>query len=604
MADKKDKFAKLEAKYDKAYDKKDALAEQIDALRKEILDEQDQKKKDKLRSKRDALIKERDSIVITEEMVKIPMAPKTKKIVTAVVAVVLIIALLCCYVGTGFVRKGMAATLGWPQKVFTAYTITDADGEKHSVKVDTYNYYFAMVYNNLQSTANQYEQYGIDLEQANMNVDFDKKLSQQTRTEDGEETTWLEYVQSEVEKSIKDTYTYYYMAVKANDGKEPKITDEQKQEIKDALNSYKDSAHNYGYTVSGYLEAAMGHGVTKEVFKREAKVSYIAQNYQEEYQDELANQTYSAEDLEAYKKDNLASLQAVDIKMFECDTEDDAKAFKKALKADGSNFAELASKYSEDDFDKEANKDAVETTYTAMTRGTMENLSFAISTAEEHSEDEENAEGEHEHARPGLDWLYSKDRKAGDIKQDSTTIVYVVKPVYLSDVKTISVRHILIAPESEEETDENSQKSAKECTPAEWKKAYNKAKDVLAEYKKGEKTAEAFGALAKEYTSDSNGDKGGLYENVTPNQMVPSFNAWCFDSARKAGDVAIVKSEFGYHVMFFEGTGDQKVWEYTAQQALASEDGNKTLEEIEEKTTIKKNWFGSRYFEIDTDIDA
>lgn len=36
--------------------------------------------------------------------------------------------------------------------------------------------------------------------------------------------------------------------------------------------------------------------------------------------------------------------------------------------------------------------------------------------------------------------------------------------------------------------------------------------------------------------------------------MVNSFSAWCFDSSRKAGDTAIVKSDFGYHIMYFVGT--------------------------------------------------
>ena len=256
MAENKDKLAKLEAKYDKAYDRKDALAEQIESLRKDILNEPDQKKKNKLRSKRDALINERDSIIITEDTVKIPMAPKTKKIITAVIAIIVVIALLFAYVATGFVRKGMAATLGWPQKTFTAYTLTDADGEKHDIKVNTYNYYFALYYNNLQSTVSSYKQYGIDLDEANMNVDFDKKLSEQTRTEDGKTTTWLEYVQEQVEDSIKDTYASYYKAVKENKGKDPEITDDQKKEIKDALKNYKESAHKYGYTVCPLGQAA------------------------------------------------------------------------------------------------------------------------------------------------------------------------------------------------------------------------------------------------------------------------------------------------------------------------------------------------------------
>lgn len=589
MAENKDKLAKLEAKYDKAYDRKDALAEQIESLRKDILNEPDQKKKNKLRSKRDALINERDSIIITEDTVKIPMAPKTKKIITAVIAIIVVIALIFTYVATGFVRKGMAATLGWPQKTFTAYTLTDADGEKHDIKVNTYNYYFALYYNNLQSTVSSYKQYGIDLDEANMNVDFDKKLSEQTRTEDGKTTTWLEYVQEQVEDSIKDTYANYYKAVKENKGKDPEIKDDQKKEIKDALKSYKESAHKYGYTVSGYIEAAMGHGVTKDVFVREATISYIAENYESDHKNDSDAKTYTDKELNAYKKKNKSKLQSVDIKMFECDSEDDAKAFKKALKADGSNFAALASKYSSDDFDKKANKNSQETTYNDMARSTMEGLSVAISTADDDKK------------YPGLDWLYSSDRKAGDVRQDSTTVVYVVKPVYMSDAKTVNVRHILIAPESSNSSDNSSSStSAKDCTDKEWAAAEKKAKSILAKYNSGDKTSKSFAKLAKSNSSDGNASNGGLYENVIPNQMVPTFNAWCFDSSRKAGDVGIVKTEYGYHIMYFEGKNDQAVWQYIAQQKLAADDTQKEHDSI----TLKKNWFGSRYLEIDTDIDA
>lgn len=589
MAENKDKLAKLEAKYDKAYDRKDALAEQIESLRKDILNEPDQKKKNKLRSKRDALINERDSIIITEDTVKIPMAPKTKKIITAVIAIIVVIALLFAYVATGFVRKGMAATLGWPQKTFTAYTLTDADGEKHDIKVNTYNYYFALYYNNLQSTVSSYKQYGIDLDEANMNVDFDKKLSEQTRTQDGKTTTWLEYVQEQVEDSIKDTYASYYKAVKENKGKDPEIKDDQKKEIKDALKNYKESAHKYGYTVSGYIEAAMGHGVTKDVFVREATISYIAENYDSDHKNDSDSKTYTDKELNAYKKKNKSKLQSVDIKMFECDSEDDAKAFKKALKADGSNFAALASKYSSDDFDKKANKNTQETTYNDMARSTMEGLSVAISTADDDKK------------YPGLDWLYSSDRKAGDVRQDSTTVVYVVKPVYMSDAKTVNVRHILIAPESSKSSDNSSSsKSAKDCTDKEWAAAEKKAKSILAKYNSGDKTSKSFAKIAKSNSSDGNASNGGLYENIIPNQMVPTFNAWCFDSSRKVGDVGIVKTEYGYHIMYFEGKNDQAVWKYIAQQKLAADDTQKEHDSI----TLKKNWFGSRYLEIDTDIDA
>lgn len=585
------KFAKLEAKYDKAYERKDALTEQIESLKSEILDENDQKKKKKLREKRDALIKERDSIVITEDELVLPMAPKTKKIITAVVSIVVVIALVFTYVATGAVRKGMSGTLGWPQSTFTAYTFKDTEGTKHKIKISTYNYYFSMYYNNLKNTTKQYQQYGLDLDQLNMNVDFDKKFSAQTRTDDDKTQTWLEYVQEQVEDQIKDTYMYYYMAVKANDGTEPDITEDEQKEIDDALDKYETSAKQYGYTLSGYLEAAMGKGVNEEVFRREAKISYIADAYEKEYQEQLNDKTYDESDLEAYRDAHLADLQSVDMKLFECDNEDDAKAFWDELKDDGSNFAELASKYSSDDWDKEENKNDVQTTYTNMTLGTMKNLGFAISTADDDSKE----------TYSGLDWLYSSDRKAGDKTQNSTSVVYVIKPVYLSEVNTVNVRHILIKPET---GDDSSSSDAKSATEEQWQDAYDKAKSILDEYNDGEKTAEAFGELAKSNSADSNASTGGLYENVTPNQMVATFNAWCFDSDRAAGDVAIVKTQYGYHVMYFESEGEYTVWQYTAQQALASDDGTTALDDLKAKAELKKHWFGSRYFEIDTDIDS
>lgn len=590
------KQAKLDAKQEKADTKKEELVSEIDKIRTQILEEKDEKQKKKLRRQRDDLTAQYEGIKHSKDGMTIPMARKTKKIVNSVIAVIVVIALLFAYIGTGVCRHGLFSSFGVPQSTLTAFTLTDGKGKSHNIKVSTYNYYFAMKYNTLQNQKKQYEQYGIDLSTANLNVDFDKKLSKQTvKNDDGKTVTWAEYIQEQVIDSIKSTYLYYYEAVAANKGKEPSITDDQKSELKDTIKEYNDSAKKYGYTLSGYLTAAMGKGVTEEVFRREAKISYIAENYQSDYKNELNSKKYSNEKYEEYKKDNYDDLKSVDVKMFECDSEDDAKAFAKALKADGSNFADLASKYSSSDWDKEHNKDAVETTYKDITPATLKNLSYAIATA-----DEKNGK-----KYSGLDWLYAKSRKAGDIKQYSTTVVYVLKPVYFSNQKTVNVRHILIKPETSSSSSSTSSTSdATTATSKQWKAAQKKADKILKEFNDGKKTEEAFADLAKENSEDSNKDDGGLYENVTPHQMVNTFDAWCFDSSRKAGDTAIVQTKYGYHIMYFSGYGDLKVWEYTAQQSLASKDSKDTQKELEDSYKIKTNWLGSRFFEKDTDIDS
>lgn len=595
------KQAKLDAKKEKAEAKKAELREEIDKLKKQIVEEKDEKEKEVMRKKRDDLISQLESIKNSKDGMTIPMPPLMKKRITACVAVVVVVALLVTYVATGAMRYGLLSYFGVPQSTLTAYTITDGDGEKHSVKVSTYNYYFALYYNNLRSQQEQYSQYGVDLGDDGK-IDFEKKLKDQTTTnDDGDTITWAQKVHDDVMDNIKNTYLYYYEAVKANDGKEPKITADQKKELKETISSYKETANSKGFTVSGYLTAALGKGVDLDVFKREAKISYISENYKEEYQDELNSKEYSNNDYNKYLKEHKSDLQVVDVKFFECQSEDDAKAFVKALASDGSNFAELAAKYtsSDDKFEKKANEDPTETTYKEMTRANFQSLGAAIAQADEHEHSDDEKE---EHKYSGLDWIFSSKRKEGDVKQVSTSVVYMLKKARISETKTVNVRHILISPLSKKDQ-EAGEKQATDASAKEWAAAEKKAKKILADYKKGDKTAEAFGELAKKNSTDSNADDGGLYENVTPNQMVPTFNAWCFDSSRKTGDTGIVKTEYGYHIMYFEGQGKLPVWKYTAQQALASDDGTKAQEKLEKSYKIKENWLGSRFFEIDTDID-
>ncbi len=592
------KPSRLEAKAEKATAKKEEINKKLKEIKEKILEEKDEKEKEKLRKERDLLIEERDAIIITDEKVVIPMAKKAKKALISCIAIVCVVALLCAYVATGAAKHGFISSLGWPQKTFTGMVITDVDGEKHNVKVSTYNYYFAVYYNNLQQSQSYLAQYGAG---DSSQVDFDKAFAKQTtEDEDGKKITWAKKAEDEVLHNIKDVYGYYYAAVKANKGKEPEITEDQKKELQETLDGYKKSAKEYGFTLSAYLMAAMGDGVDADTFTHEATVSYIADNYKQDYQKDLTNKEYTEKELNDYLEKNRDSLVSVDVKFFEASNADDAKAFVKALNDDGSNFAELAVKYAEDD-DKATYKDELETTYYNATRSTFSNLGAALATPTDEKDDTDNEETKNE--TPGLDWVFSKDRKAGDKKVYSTSVVYILKPVNLSDAKTVSVRHILIQPEKKDENGETSTVNLSEADKDQKKAAKEKADSVLKEYNDGTKSEDAFAALAKKYSSDSNASDGGLYENVVPNQMVSSFNAWCFDSKRKAGDVAIVETEYGYHVMYFVSKNDKLVWQYTAQTALASESSTTKFDEIEKKVKVKKAYPGAFYFEIDTDID-
>ncbi|MGN0534133.1 MAG: peptidylprolyl isomerase [Eubacterium sp.] len=591
-AKKAKKLAKEQKVKEKNEAKRAAIKAEIDKLKEKRAASESEKEKEELSKKIKALSDKYSSV---GSGASINISKRTKKAIQSVVCVVIVVALLATYFCTGAVRKGFISYTGLPAKATTAVTVTNGT-QKANVKVETYNFYFASTYNTLQSQQSTYEQYGISLEDAGLNVDFSKELSKQEYVdEDNKTITWAEHIQDLVVEAIEDTYTYYLAAVEANDGKEPEITDEQKQELEDTLKQYEEQANQYGYTLSGYLVKAMGKGVTEKVFTRELTRQYIAQNYQEQLSDPSSRE-YTDEDINAYKDEHLDDLKTVDVKIFECDNEDNAKSFKKELKADGSNFADLCVKYSTSDFEKEGYEDEGYSTIYGVTREFLINNAYAIAAAVEEEDHDEKAEGEeHNHSYPGLDWLFG-NRKAGDIYQDGTTVVYVIKPASLSDRKTVNVRHILIKPDSESD-DQSS------ATEKQWNDAYAKAKSILKEWKSGDKTEDSFAALVKDNSADTGSvDNGGLYENVITCKMVNSFSYWCFDSSRKAGDTAIVRTDFGYHIMYFVGTNDQKIWQYSAEEALASSDGSDDVEKLEKEYTAKVNWFGSRYFEKDVDI--
>ena len=314
---------------------------------------------------------------------------------------------------------------------------------------------------------------------------------------------------------------------------------------------YKEQAEKNGYTLSGYLVRALGKGVTETVYRQEAARAYIAQNYSETLGDEISATEYTDEQINAYKDEHLDELKSVNIRLFEASTEDIAKEFAGKLNADGSNFTALAAEYASDGFDKSYYTEDGASTYLEATRTSLQRNGFAIATAEHNHEEGEEHSDDEEQSYPGLDWLFSADRKAGDSYQYSTTVVYILSPAALTDTKTVNVRHILISPV--DTTDSSA--SAKNATDEQWADAYAKAQDIL------------------------NQDN------------------------RSGGDTAIVKTEYGYHVMYFDGATDTAVWQYTAEQSLAAEDSKTEAEKLQDAYTAKLNWFGSRYIEIDTDID-
>ncbi len=150
--------------------------------------------------------------------------------------------------------------------------------------------------------------------------------------------------------------------------------------------------------------------------------------------------------------------------------------------------------------------------------------------------------------------------------------------------KLIDVRHILITPKGGTVGEDGKTV----YTDEEWETCRVQAQKILDQWRAGEATEESFAQLAYEYSEDGNYGNGGLYTDVYQGQMVETFNNWCFNPSRKAGNTGLVMSPYGYHVMYFvEG---EEAWYRYAEQALLQEKGNELAQQLIQKYSMDINY--------------
>ena len=124
--------------------------------------------------------------------------------------------------------------------------------------------------------------------------------------------------------------------------------------------------------------------------------------------------------------------------------------------------------------------------------------------------------------------------------------------------KTVSVRHVLLVPEG---ATTDSSTGYVTATEEQWAAGETAAKAMLDAWVAEGAAEEDFAAMANEHSTDGGSNtNGGLYENVVYGTMVETFNTWIFDESRQPGDYGIVKTDFGYHLMYFVSRAEEETW--------------------------------------------
>lgn len=189
--------------------------------------------------------------------------------------------------------------------------------------------------------------------------------------------------------------------------------------------------------------------------------------------------------------------------------------------------------------------------------------------------------------------LQPTDEEVDAFYQEHTTDYIAAGILQDGTPSTVNVRHILIKPEEAATNDGDETTATEETLSAEEQMEIcrTEAQAILDQWKAGEATEESFAALATEYTEDS-GSKttGGLYENVTPGQMIAEFNDWCFDPDRKPGDTDLVQTDYGIHIMYFVSASETEYWYLAAQSDLVTERLSNLVSETAEKYTLTADY--------------
>ena len=151
-----------------------------------------------------------------------------------------------------------------------------------------------------------------------------------------------------------------------------------------------------------------------------------------------------------------------------------------------------------------------------------------------------------------LNWSYMYYTEQGyDI---APTAEEVAVEMTTSGNYLVNLRHILLVPQ-DAAVDAQGRVTA---TEEQWAARETDAKNMLQKWKANRPTEVSFSVLAHDNSQDPGSSlNGGLYVDLHQGQLIKPLDDWCFDPAREPGDSEILRSDFGWHILYFCGKQDE-----------------------------------------------
>lgn len=486
-----------------------------------------------------------------------------KKVVNKVISIV-----LCAVIVLGVVAFSLNY-YGALQRVIKIGGV----GSDQSVTIAEYEYYYMRAYNQVRYQA-QYYQYYYQTSSYDLSLTPEEQ-TQTTKDADGNEITWVEKLHEDTLEIIQLHKAYYNEALKMGlklTKADEAFIDKQIEDLRDEAksagsnSSSSNSENKVTYSLNAYLRKVYGGSINERFLRKQLKIQVLAQKYLTERTNEIAKD-YDQKDIDAeYKKDTTAydfvTFRAYTFKTTELTKEDNETD--DALKARQAK-ANAEVKKNANDFYNAVTNDA---TFTAKAKElNKDTADYNVDKETKYSMLKSTAQSTF--SEDAAKWLFDSSTKVGSKKlfSDEENGKYIVvlalsKP---HQEQTVTARHILFQTKD--------QNSGNDLSEEEIAKKKTQAEDVLKKFNEGDKTEDSFAALANEYNEDTgSSSNGGLYEHIYPGQMVTEFNDWVFDANRKAGDVELVETDYGYHIIYFVAKDGKDYYDSAIRSSKANED--------------------------------
>ncbi len=138
----------------------------------------------------------------------------------------------------------------------------------------------------------------------------------------------------------------------------------------------------------------------------------------------------------------------------------------------------------------------------------------------------------------------------------------------------VSIRQILLVPQDDPEGAGSvsvAEDGTVTCSEESWAACEDRAEKLLQKWKSNHYGVNEgfFGDFAYHNSADpGTASDGGAYTRIRQGQLIQELDSWSFDQSREEGDTAVVRSPYGYHVVYFSGS--QEIWYAEAEDALTA----------------------------------